>query len=221
MKKVRQEYREFFGNFPSIVTSLSALGFFLASLVINFIASQYAFVRKDNPVTDILLDNLPVVNMDMIFSVSTWIFIVLIVIFLLLQPKRIPFTLKTISFFIIIRSAFVMMTHIGPSPFSTLTTPSEIGRAFTSGADLFFSGHTGMPFLFALLYWHNRKLRWIFIIISIMAAAGVLLGHIHYSIDVASAYFITHGIYVIATRWFNRDYRVFHHLDELEDRRAS
>lgn len=209
MKKIVHEYREFFGHFPSVVASLAAFGLFVLSLVINFFASQYAFIRKDNPVTDILLDNLPVVNMDIAFAVFTWVFVVFIIVFLLSQPKRIPFTLKTMALFITVRAIFVMMTHIGPSPANTLSTPGEIGRAFTSGADLFFSGHTGMPFLFALIYWHNRHWRVLFLGISILAAAGVILGHIHYSIDVASAYFITHGIFLMARKLFKRDLTAF------------
>ncbi len=212
MKKLAQDYRQFLGDFPSVFSFLQAVGFFFVSLIINYHASQYAFIRKDNPVTDILLDNLPVVNMDTTFLVSTSVFLLFATFFLLAQPKRLSFVLKSISLFIIVRSIFVTLTHIGPSPLSTLLTPSEIGQAFTSGADLFFSGHTGMPFLFALMFWKNMKLRILFITMSVLAAIGVLLGHIHYSIDVASAYFITHGIYLIATRWFKNDFKRFHEV---------
>jgi len=38
---------------------------------------------------------------------------------------------------------------------------------------------------------------------------AVLLGHIHYSIDVFSALFITYGIFVIAKKVFARDYLLF------------
>jgi hypothetical protein len=210
MKRIVQDYKEFLRHFPSILSSLAAFCFFLVSLIVNYYASHYAYVKKDNPVTDILLDNLPVVNMDNAFVIGTWIVVIFIIILLLSNPKKIPFTLKAMSVFIIIRSIFVMMTHLGPSPLNTLSEPSEIGRAFSMGADLFFSGHTGMPFLFALMFWQNSKLRVVFLTISILAAAGVLLGHIHYSIDVASAYFITHGIFLLSTRWFKKDWDRFH-----------
>jgi hypothetical protein len=209
MKRVIHNYREFLNHLPSILAALAAFVFFIVSLIINFYANQYAWINKGNSVTDILLDNLPVVNMENSFVVGTWLVVLLIIVLLVTHPKKIPFTLKTMALFIIIRSIFVIMTHISPSPLNTLTPPSEIGRIFSSGADLFFSGHTGMPFLYALIYWHNRNLRYIFMGISVLAAVGVILGHIHYSIDVASAYFITYGIYVISERTFKKDRELF------------
>jgi hypothetical protein len=209
MKRIVHNYKEFFGHFPNVLSALIAFAFFIVSLVINFYASQYAFIKQGNAVTDIVLDNLPVVNMDNAFIYCTWLVVLLIIVLELSNPKKVPFTLKAMGVFIIVRSIFVIMTHLGPSPLNTLSAPSEIGRAFSSGADLFFSGHTGMPYLFSLIYWHNPKLRYLFIGISILAAAGVLLGHIHYSIDVASAYFITYGIYLIAEKSFRKDRELF------------
>ncbi|MEI8091030.1 MAG: phosphatase PAP2-related protein [bacterium] len=62
------------------------------------------------------------------------------------------------------------------------------------GADLFFSGHTGLPFLFALIFWNNKWMRYLFVLTAIYFGAIVLLGHLHYSIDVLSAFFITYTI---------------------------
>ncbi len=209
MKKITERYRIFLSEPSSLISLAVALLFLLASLVVNYFASQYAYVNKSNSVTDILLDNLPVVNMDTTFIVGTIIFIILVTIFLILQPHKISFVLKSIALFIVVRSLFVTLTHIGPSPLNTLESPGEIGRAFSSGADLFFSGHTGMPFLFSLMYWYDRRLRFLFFFMSIIAAVSVLLGHIHYSIDVASAYFITYGIHIITKRIYARDFEEF------------
>ena len=68
--------------------------------------------------------------------------------------------------------------------------------------DLFFSGHTGAPFLMALVFWPHKRLRYIFLAWSGFFAVVVLLGHIHYTIDVLSAFFITYGIYHIALHFF-------------------
>jgi len=77
---------------------------------------------------------------------------------------------------------------------------------FFTGDDLFFSGHVGLTYLMALLLWDTPRLRYIYLAISIMFAAVVLLGHLHYSIDVFAAYFITYSIYILSTRLFKRDY---------------
>lgn len=209
MKKVIGHYKDFLSHYPSLISCLFSLAFLIVSLFINYFANRYSFIRQGSAVPDIILDNIPVVNMDNAFVVGTWLFLLFIAILVLSRPKNIAFVLKAIALFIITRAFFMILTHIGPSPFNTLNHVGEISRAFSSGADLFFSGHTGMPFLFALMYWHKKWLRYIFIIISILAASGVLLGHIHYSIDVASAYFITYGIFIMAEKMFSKDYQNF------------
>lgn len=74
------------------------------------------------------------------------------------------------------------------------------------GNDLFFSGHTALPFLMALIFWQNVKLRWAFILLSLFFGSAALLGHLHYSIDVFAAFFITYGIFHIALKIFPDEY---------------
>jgi membrane-associated phospholipid phosphatase len=74
------------------------------------------------------------------------------------------------------------------------------------GDDLFFSGHAGLPFLLALIFWDDVLLRTIFLGFSVLFSIVVLLGHLHYSIDVASAFFITFTIFVIAKKFFKKDW---------------
>lgn len=179
------------------------------SLVINHLAGIYAVKQASNAVTDILLDYLPVVNVDFIFNEGAILFLLIVGILLIREPKRIPFVLKSVAIFIIIRSMFVIMTHLGPSPERSFIDPHDFIQKFTYGSDLFFSGHTGLPFLFSLAFWNNKYLRYLFLSISIIAAASVLLGHLHYSIDVFAAFFITYSIFHIAQKLFAKDYRLF------------
>ncbi len=90
---------------------------------------------------------------------------------------------------------------------------SNFMNKFTFGSDLFFSAHAGLPFLMALIFWQNKKLRYIFIALSLIFGAVVLLGHYHYTIDVLSAFFITFGIYRIAINLFKKDYQMFLNSD--------
>lgn len=52
--------------------------------------------------------------------------------------------------------------------------------------DLFFSGHTATIFVFALCATH-KKWKWYFAISALLIGAGVLIQHVHYTIDVIAA----------------------------------
>src|SRR4249920_2458698 len=101
-----------------------------------------------------------------------------------------PYNLR----FLFVRAVFVALTHMAPSPID----PQKAVPFFNSifyGSDLFFSGHTGMPFLAALAFWHIPPWRMFYLALTGFFGAIVLLGHYHYSIDVLAALFITHGVF--------------------------
>lgn len=202
------KHRKAWADRRIVLSAMIGLFFFVGSLFINYEAMTYSAKRAGSATTDILLQNLPVVNTDIIFSEGALVFVIFILLLLVAEPFIVPFTIKTIALFICVRSLFVIMTHLGPSPDHITTDFDSLGY-ISSGSDLFFSGHTGLPFLMALLFWSNKKLRWIFLFSSIFAGAAVLLGHLHYTIDVFSAFFITYGIYHIAIYALPRDYQLF------------
>jgi hypothetical protein len=90
--------------------------FFILSLVINFYAGLYTKNVASNSVTDVFLDNIPVFNVDEIFIYGSILFVLLIFIVISIHPRRIPFSLKTISLFVFVRSIFISLTHIAPFP---------------------------------------------------------------------------------------------------------
>lgn len=188
--------------------SLIALSFVVVSLVINYFATIYAVERASNSVTDIVLSNIPVLDVDGLFVYGPIIFFIFLAYVIFHRPETIPFTLKSIALFVLVRSLFITLTHIGPFPVRS-DIESNFLSLFSSGGDLFFSGHTGLPFLMALLFWKDIRLRALFIASSIFFGAIVLLGHLHYSIDVAAAFFITYTIYHIAGFMFPRDKEMF------------
>lgn len=179
------------------------------AFVANFYVGLYAVERASNPVTDIILSNIPVFDVDGIFiygPIILWLFVALI---LVRNPKQIPFTIKSMALFIFIRSVFVTLTHIGPFPGHLVFPANSFITFFTSGSDLFFSGHTGLPFLLALIYWRDENLRWIFLGASVLFGIVSLLGHLHYSIDVLSAFFITYTIFHLSERFFPKAEKLF------------
>ncbi len=188
-----------------MLSSLEALVFLFISLLINFYAGVYATERASNYVTDIVLSNTRVYDLDSIFIYGSWILVLIIIILCIYHPKRIPFLVKTISLFVLIRAIFLTLTHLGPFPNNIHINPESFISYFVFGGDLFFSGHTGLPFLLALVFWENKFMRLTFIAISIMFAIVVLLAHLHYSIDVLAAFFITYSIFHIALFLFKKD----------------
>ncbi|MDO8183799.1 MAG: phosphatase PAP2-related protein [bacterium] len=186
--------------------------FLIFSLVINFYANLYAVERASNPVTDIILSNVPVFDLDGLFIYGAFGLVALIAYLGLSKPRRLPFILKSIALFVIIRSVFISLTHIGIYPTHATLDSNPLDfllRRFALGNDLFFSGHTGLPFLMALLFWNKIYWRYIFLTLSLIFGVVVLLAHLHYSIDVLAAFFITYSIYHLARRFFPLELKLF------------
>lgn len=177
------------------------------SLVVNFFAGWYADLRVSSSVTDIVLSNIPVFDVDGIFVYGFVFLSVFTILISALEPKRLPFVFKSAALFILVRSVFISLTHIAPFPTRSMIESNFVGR-FTFQGDLFFSAHTGLPFLMALVFWDSKPLRFFYLASSVFMGIMVLLGHVHYSIDVLSAFFITYTIYRMAEFLFKKDHKL-------------
>ena len=102
------------------------------------------------------------------------------------------------------------LTHIGLYPGAASPGPHNFGWGLydkvTFQGNLFFSSHTGFPFLMALIFWDRDGWRRFFIAATVVFGAAVLLAHVHYSIDVFAAPFMSYGIFAIASKFFPEDY---------------
>jgi len=190
---------------------ITAFLFLVVSVTVTYFSIQYVNEKASNPVTDIILSNIPVFDVDGIFvfgPVIFWLIIALYVVFF--EFRKIPFMLKSIALFVVIRAIFITLTHIGPFPDQDLSGISNsFLSVFTSGSDLFFSSHTGLPFLAALIFWENKYVRLFCLMSSFFFGAIVLMAHLHYSIDVAAAFFITYTIFHLAKKWFKKEQNFF------------
>jgi len=209
MKHLINKHKFYWSQKQFAWSAVLGLVLLAASLAVNYYANLYAMKKAGNSVGDILLNILPVVNTSIIFFEGAIIFFALLFILMVYEPKGIPFVIKSIALFIVIRSFFIVLTHFGPDPTRAPFDDDAFLAIFTFSSDLFFSGHTGLPYLFALIFWRQRPWRLFFLGSSIVAAASVLLAHYHYTIDVASAFFITYGIFHIARWLFKKDYLLF------------
>ncbi len=147
--------------------------------------------------------------MGWLFVQGTFLFFIIAVLITGAEPRRFPFVLSALGLFFIIRGVFISITHLAPFPIETAGDPAAIFSRIFYGSDQFFSGHTGVPFLLALIYWQYKKWRYVCLGFSLFFAIIVLLGHLHYSIDVLAAFFITYAIYHLALYLFPGPYKVF------------
>lgn len=196
---------------------------FVVSLIIGFVllaagqaitifSSAYnetMFLGK--PVGDLILDILPTYNLNFLFTWGTTFIIATIILYaFIVRPELVPWALKTYGIFAFVRAGFILLTHIGPPAGmyylsnDSLAAQGHVFDKIFYLNDLFFSGHVGAVFLGALIF-KDYKFKWFCLVSSVVVSVTVLVMHVHYSIDVFGAYFITYGIYAIS-EWLFRGY---------------
>lgn len=194
-----------------------AILLFVGGIELSFFTIAYATKTASGPVTDLILNYIPTLNVQGIFVYGPLFFWAIIILHVAYKPKEIPFVLKTLGVFLIVRSFFITLTHVGPFPTHINISPEGLLGALTSGNDLFFSGHTGLPFLMTLVFWSHKRMRWFSLFSSIFFGVIVLVAHLHYSIDVFGAFFITYAIFRISLKLFKEDHKLFiHGLNERD-----
>ncbi len=213
MKAFIAKNKILFSDKNFLISFLGGLILLVVSVISQFFVSGYVNNRPGTPVPDLILSNIGPYEVGGVFVYGT---VLLVFVILFVALKRLdcaPFVMKSIALFTLIRSIFVILTHFSAFPTAIVIKSSFFNHPFFngifSGNDLFFSGHTGLPFLLALIFWENKTLRIVFLAFSILFAIVVLLGHIHYSIDVLSAYFITYGIFQICKFLFKNEWKLF------------
>jgi hypothetical protein len=207
-------YRTLLGNRAYLRSLAEGAAFLAASTIAIFAAVTYATVHASNYVTDFVLSRVGPFNVRFLFIYGTFTAFVITASLLAWRPNRVPFALKAMALFLLVRAVFVALTHMAPSPIDP-QKPAPFFNSIFYGSDLFFSGHTGLPFLAALAFWHIPQWRTFYLALTAFFGAVVLLGHYHYSIDVLAALFITHGVFQISCWLFARDYTLFRFSENL------
>lgn len=179
------------------------------ALIVSIWVSAYKDATFYAPVGDLILEQIPTMNLEFLFTWGFYSIIAMICAYpLFKKPELAPFTLKTFGILLLVRSAFIMLTHVGPpegffyQDQLLLNGAIESTAVFRFSNDLFFSGHTSTPFL-AFLLFRKTRFRWAMLFGSFLMGATVLLMKVHYSIDVFAAFFIAYGVYAFSDRVFN------------------
>ncbi len=214
---MRNLFSKHFGGFWSKENKQSlyvALLLIVISIFVQIDAGHYSseWALSSNYVNDLFLDNLPIIHIDLLIVIGGIMLWVVGCWLLVVNPKRLLFGLKAIALYVMIRAFFISLTHIGiyPNQFAAGSNgiTNRLYEMVTFQGNYFFSGHTGFPFLLALIFWENIRVRNFFICLSIFFGVAVLLAHVHYSIDVFAAPFMVYGIYKITEKLFPRDHQI-------------
>ncbi len=185
-------------NLRSFGSGLVLLGL---AFVFEHFADVYALSWSLRPtstyVGDLLLDNLPVINLNFLIIECVLVAIVVGVIFAIIyRPRYILFGMKAVALLIITRAFFISLTHVGIYPAHIepgVGIFDSIYLYLNFNTGFFFSGHTSVPFLIALIFWERLPERVVALTVSAVLGIAVLLAHIHYSIDVFAAPFMATG----------------------------
>ena len=195
---------------------VEALILFALALTVQHFAYNYVdFHAQTTHVGDLLLDHLPSVNLDIFIVQGALVLTGLLIILLLVHPRYILFSIKALSLFIITRSIFISLTHLGVNLHQITLNTNSIGFSvydflYNGKNDFFFSGHVGATFLMALIFWREKIWRYTFLVCTGIFAVSVILAHMHYSIDVFAAPFITYALFEISKKIFKADYQLIH-----------
>jgi membrane-associated phospholipid phosphatase len=204
-------YKGFFTK-ERIRSLLVALIFLGLAVVFQFYASAYSNRVPSNSVPDLLLGILPIVNLNFLIVEGALVAMAGTIVLLLFKPKYLIFTLKAAAIFIATRAVFVSVTHLGIYPGQIGPDPTGLFDHIYTGlgleAGFFFSGHTGLTFLMGLIFWDDRFWRYVYMTLSLVFGISVLLAHVHYSIDVLAAPYITYSIFTMSRYFFKEDYKL-------------
>ncbi|MBK9390537.1 MAG: hypothetical protein IPN68_10185 [Bacteroidetes bacterium] len=177
------------------------IGFFsvLAGMALN-IASQtylhnYMSEGKTLPMlSDLILDNLPVIDLSLVYDIVCLIPIFLMFIYVVHKKEynRVPFLLLMIGIFYLVRGVFIVLTPFGNPPMFGGSDPLFNGFSkYELG--VYPSGHAGNVFMLFLLV-NDSLYKKIIITCLIIVIIALLLSHGHYSIDIFSGIFFAYAI---------------------------
>src|SRR3989344_2803845 len=185
-----------------------SVGILIIASILNVLAGRYVTRKGVASPPDLILDLIPSIDLNLLFIWGVLLIVgVMTAYIFLFKISKFHVYLSHISLLMLTRSFAMCLTHLKVPENAVQIYWPKFLQVIAFKNDLFFSGHVAFTFIGFLLF-KESKIKWFFIISSIVMAATVLLMHVHYSIDVFSAYFITYGTFVMGEKIFKRIYKI-------------
>jgi membrane-associated phospholipid phosphatase len=193
-------WREAVQNKKFIIYSIASF-----ILLISMIYNISNFINWVEMRPGVVLND-PILNLFMPVDVTWYIFILLHIfstwalIVACMKPQSLILGVLSYSFMVYLRLLTMWLLALDPpkdiiimhNPFMLL-----IGVNANEVKDLFFSGHTATLFI-AFFVVRQRWLKWVMLVAAILIGAGVLLQHVHYTVDVVAAPVFAYASYRVA-----------------------
>jgi hypothetical protein len=163
---------------------------------LDYFSGVYVSTTKVAHVPDLILDHFGPYDVSFFYTYGYMLLCITLFLYpLLFHIRTLHMVISQFSFLVVLRAVFLIFTHL-QTPLDAIPVSFPwIFSGLNFKNDMFFSGHTAIPFLGFFLF--KGKIRYFFLCGSIFMAIVVLATHAHYSIDVFSAFFITYCCYKI------------------------
>jgi hypothetical protein len=183
--------------------SLSIMIFVIATFIDYYSGSYVTNKAQTEHVPDLILDHIRAVDLSVLYVYGYIILFTAILLFtIFFHVRTLHVVISQFSLLIMLRAVFTILTHLETPPDAIAVAFPWKFQVLSFQNDMFFSGHTAIPFLGFLMI--KKPVRYFFLCGSFIMGAVVLLMHIHYSIDVFAAFFMTYGSYKIGNLFVRR-----------------
>jgi hypothetical protein len=199
--RVREAIRDWIGDVWACKRMLAVAAVFVAvGLAADYYCGSYVHVTAGAKVPDLLLDKIPPVDLSFLFVYGYMV--LLMVLFLypaFFRVRMVHVVAIQFSVLLMLRSVFMIFTHLEtPAGSVAVSFPGLFENLYFEN-DMFFSGHTAMPFI-GFYVFRRSPLRYFFLVGALVMGIVVLAMHLHYSIDVFAAFFMTYCSYKMGQR---------------------
>jgi len=176
----------------------------LIALYADYRCGVYVTFRNTVKVPDLILDRLPSIDLSFLFTYGYMALIVGMFSYPVFRRVRMLHVVALqFSLLLMLRSVFMIFTHIGtPAGEVAVQFPGVFSRFYFEN-DMFFSGHTAMSFLGFYLFRHS-SLRYVYLVGAIVMGIAALFMHVHYSVDVFAAFFMTYASYQMGNAFLRK-----------------